>query len=240
MRNTTMVHDEIGVRTVVSDGTIRVRWHAKLTMNDPFGALPGMTTRDETGRPVVFVDGVSEYELNDRGFIFSHRLEDVEVTPPELQPAVDLALFAWPGGLSPAPVAAVPSLSVRHGSTAMSLLETVTTDMEEELRAPRISSTAVAATPLRRSRPSEVRSPAPVATAGETPMERAARERQRTPNWRCGGELRSTPAAAGERGFLSNFLRRGLFAASVRIEPRLRGPSCAATWSWRASAARRA
>ena len=41
MRNTTMVKDEIGVRLVVQDDTIRVRWNAKLTMRDPFSALPG-------------------------------------------------------------------------------------------------------------------------------------------------------------------------------------------------------
>ena len=51
-----------------------------------------------------------------------------------------------------------------------------------------------------------MRSPAPVATAGETPMERAARERAEDAELAMRRrELRSTPAAAGERGFLSNF-----------------------------------
>ena len=100
IRNTTMVHDEVGMRLVVSDGTIRVRWHAKLTMNALFTALPTLS-RDESGRPVVFVDGVSVYDVNTTGYVYQHVFEDVVVTPPELQGAVDLALFAWPGGLSP-------------------------------------------------------------------------------------------------------------------------------------------
>jgi len=100
LRNTTMVHDEVGARLVVSDGTIRVRWHAKLTLTSAFAALPGLA-RDKSCRPVVWVDGVSMYEVNGDGLVHRHVLEDVVVTPPELQGAVDLALFSWPGGLSP-------------------------------------------------------------------------------------------------------------------------------------------
>ena len=176
MRNTTMVHDEIGTRVVVEDGTIRVRWNARLTMSTPFGSLPFINNRDEAGRPIVFVDGVSAYEVNETGFIFSHRLEDVEVTPPELQGAVDLALFAWPGGFTP-PVAAVPSLftpttdalafSVGSGGGGLSL--------NEDHMEPNVARAAT--TPPLRRRSAELRAPAPLATAGETPMERAARER---------------------------------------------------------------
>ena len=69
IRNTTMVHDEVGSRCVVSDGTIRVRWNAKLTMSVPFAALPGLK-RDESGRPVLYVDGQSVYDVNNEGLVY--------------------------------------------------------------------------------------------------------------------------------------------------------------------------
>lgn len=230
MRNTTMVHDEIGTRVVVHDGTIRVRWNAKLTMQTAFGALPGLGTRDESGRPLVFVDGVSVYEVNATGFIFSHRLEDIEVTPPELQGAVDLALFAWPGGFSP-PVAAVPSLSVQQTVTILPTVDTLAfsvgggSGLNPPARGPdadadaatdvlltvkkRVPLIARASIPLRR-RPAEVRAPAPVASAGETPMERAARERAEDAEVVQRRRELSTPAAKGGGGFFSN-----LFSADL-------------------------
>ena len=174
MRNTTMVHDEIGTRVVVEDGTIRVRWNARLTMSTPFGSLPFINNRDEAGRPIVFVDGVSAYEVNETGFIFSHRLEDVEVTPPELQGAVDLALFAWPGGFTP-PVAAVPSLFTPTTDALAFSVGSGGLRLSEDQMEPNVARAAT--TPPLRRRSAELRAPAPLATAGETPMERAARER---------------------------------------------------------------
>ena len=232
IRNTTMVDDEVGARITVSDGTIRVRWTAKLAMTAPFAALPGLSTRDESGRPVVFVDGVSAYELNATGFVYRHRLENVVVTPPELQGAVDLALFSWPGGFSP-PVAAtflptvgkparldirrMDALAISGGRAAATAGVAVALPADVKASAlpaehVRIDASAVVATAgaVEKARAGAgPRARAPVATAAETPMERAARERQEDAEAAQRlRELRSPQAAASDgkqRGsFFSN------------------------------------
>ena len=195
IRVNALVHDEVGARIIVrDDGTIRVRWNAKLTMRDPFAALPGMSTRDEAGRPVVHVDGVSVYALNATGFIYRHTLEDVTVTPPELMGAVDpLAyIFAWPAGGSTPPVAVARPYFRGEGPAADALTGSV-----------KPTSGATTA--------SEDAPVAPVAPAFEGPMQRAARERaedaQRAQQLR---ELRAPAATPTKRGLGGLFARKGL------------------------------
>jgi hypothetical protein len=223
MRNTTMVRDEVGARIVVCDGTIRVRWNAKLTMHDAFSALPGLTNRDEAGRPVVFVDGVSVYYVNGSGLVYRHVLEDVVVTPRSLQGAVDLALVAWPGGFSPPvavgmphfqPATSVPmqAASARSATWAVSGRGSLgQTSRTAEARATSDEHTRVAASRLGTAgsgthvgkvgsgthgrRLAEPRAPAPVASAGETPIDRAGAE---TPMERAARE-RAEDAQAAQR-----------------------------------------
>lgn len=189
LRNTTMVHDEVGARLVVSDGKIRVRWNAKLTMNAPFGALPGLA-RDEAGRPLVYVDGVSVYEVNSKGNIFKHELQDIVVTPPSMQGAVDLALIGWPGAFSPVAVPAVaPYFQPATGlDMALADVALAAVDGPSRLAQPigvRVPSADGQVAVLLESSGvqgslglamTKRRAPVPVATARETPMERAARE----------------------------------------------------------------
>jgi len=187
LRNSTMVHEELGARLVVSDSTIRVRWNAQLTMRAPFAALPGLA-RDDSGRPIVYVDGVSEYEIDTKGFVYKHVLNDVVVTPPELQGAVNLALFAWPGGFSPQ-AAPQPAGAGAGAFSPHAHLE---------------SSVALGSRGRRTTRP---RVPSPMMSARETPMERAARERaedaERAERLR---EIRTPRGARGKGGGLAEFL----------------------------------
>ena len=214
LRNTTMVHDEVGARLVVSDGTIRVRWHAKLTMTSAFAALPGLA-RDKSCRPVVWVDGVSMYEVNGDGLVHRHVLEDVVVTPPELQGAVDLALFSWPGGLSPPmPAVAAPYSSndrdLHH--LAVSLPGTggvhpAPSDGRASINTHAVHFGEVGSTGRRRV--AESRAPAPVAMARETPMERAARERaEDAEQAKRLSELRAPPIVRSQDGPKGGLLSR--------------------------------
>ena len=56
---------EIGHRMVVSDRAVRVRWTARLWVRRPLG----------TGRAIV--DGISVYELDARGLVRAHRVENI-------------------------------------------------------------------------------------------------------------------------------------------------------------------
>lgn len=103
LRNATLAKDEVTYRLNVEDSTIRVRWNAKLWIRDPLAAVPGAP-------PVVFVDGLSVYELNTTGFIRSHALENVEVTPPAVKVAFD---WAWPLARMPSPIP-VPVVPTSH------------------------------------------------------------------------------------------------------------------------------
>jgi len=178
LRNTTMVHDEVGARLVVSDGKIRVRWNAKLTMNAPFGALPGLA-RDEAGRPLVYVDGVSVYEVNSKGNIFKHELQDIVVTPPSMQGAVDLALVGWPGAFSPVAVPAVAPYFQPATGLDVALADVTLAAVDGPNLAGGEAVVLLEASGVQGSlglTMTKRRAPVPVATARETPMERAARE----------------------------------------------------------------
>ena len=215
IRNTTMVHDEVGARIVVSDGKIRVRWNAKLTMTAPFAALPGLA-RDEEGRPIVYVDGVSVYDVNSKGYLSKHQLENIVVTPPELQGAVDLALF-WPGRFNPRiPVPAVAPFLHHPSSLEMAIsggkvaVPGAHVAVSVASRLDQSAHVHAAGPPGRKV--AQQRSPVPVAMERESPMERAARERaedaEAAQRLR---ELRAPPpslgASEGASSFLSSFLQ---------------------------------
>ena len=141
------------------------------------------------------------------------------MTPPELQPAVDLALFAWPGGFSPpVPATALPFLAPSlEGTTplqpAAASLEMRTTPRLELVSAPASLSLPRDLEP-RAKRAETRRTPVP-AMALETPMERAARERaedaqqdQRLKDLRAPADAKASGGGGG--GFFSQAPFQGL------------------------------
>jgi len=102
LRRTTMQDAQLTQRLVISGEAVRVRWSAKLWMRDP--AL-GYNTF--AGEPVlVHLDGISVYDLDAKGFVRAHRLENLQLTGRE-QREVKLA-FAWPVSGQAMPELAVP------------------------------------------------------------------------------------------------------------------------------------
>lgn len=99
---------EIGYRMAVSDGAVRVRWTARLWVRQPLGS----------GRAIV--DGISVYELDARGLVRSHRVENIatsgghQLSPHPLHPLVvsdlgaRLGPWAFPGLAPREPRGAAP------------------------------------------------------------------------------------------------------------------------------------
>ena len=112
-------NSEITHRLVYTDGTIRVRWNAKLWMRDPaLGITKSVITNGEP--MLIHVDGVSVYDLDDHGIVRTHRLEHFELSGREQQTADDLLyekLVAnlpakgWPAGLIPRMPVPAPELA---------------------------------------------------------------------------------------------------------------------------------
>ena len=90
-------------RLVVCDGSLRVRWSAALWMRDP---AFGLTLADP-----VHADGVSVYDLDRRGLVIKHRLENVLLVGPHEQSklAVEALWLPLVGGS----VEGVPALAPR-------------------------------------------------------------------------------------------------------------------------------
>ena len=243
LRNSTMTGDEVTFRIVVDGPEVRVRWHAKLWVKDPRTALPGIFAPDEP--PVIIIDGVSVYEANDAGFIFSHKLEDVEVTPSSVQDALNgILAVAWPraqsvlvpvGGVSSSTVSSTsksPAIAMSPFMAATRTCLRTVLDLEEPKDGEYVPSlvhptaittvttavttvtTAVSAAQAQR------RASVPVAMAGrgETPMERALRERaEDTETARQRAEQRRQKQREGDGGFIGRIastLNDGLFDLS--------------------------
>ena len=155
---------------------IRVRWTAKLWMRDP--AL-GITTTPNGDRAVVHLDGVSNYDLDSEGKIRKHTIEniilrgaDAEAAPMELQ-------LAWPkmaGALSPELALPYPFLTplneAAKGWVPPKGLAWLVGPAPTHEQSSSSSSGGGASPAPKRSRGGE-----PQMSAGESPMERAARER---------------------------------------------------------------
>jgi len=155
--STTMNKAEVTHRLVVTDDVIRIRWSAKLWMkglNFGAGAEPAL----------VHLDGVSAYELDGKGMIRLHRLENIVLTGRDQQ-AINLG-FAWPAAETPVPVPARPFFRTLDAALAIA-------------GGPATAAPAMLQPTLPRS---ARRTPPPRASGdaeppAETPFERAARER---------------------------------------------------------------
>ena len=94
---------EIGHRMVISDGAVRVRWTARLWVRQPLGS----------GRAIV--DGISVYELDARGLVRAHRVENI-ATSGGHQLSHHPLLLSELGG---APSWAIPGLAPREPRSAV-------------------------------------------------------------------------------------------------------------------------
>jgi len=194
LRRTTMQDAKVTYRLVVADEKIRLRWSAKLWMRDPVIGL----TKTMNGEPaVVHLDGVSNYELDHEGKIRRHRLENIVLRGQEESEPVQLA-FAWPSASIATPTAAIPFF--RSLDRALPALQQQTDSSPRHALHPR--------TEAPRSR-----APQMSADGMETPMQRAAREREEdAERARQLAALRAPkPTAKPER--------RGLFGAFSMPQP---------------------
>jgi len=180
LRRTTMQDAEVTYRVVVQDERIRVRWSCKLWMRDP--AL-GLTAVPGSGKPaLVHLDGVSNYDLDTDGKIKKHTLEDIVMRGKEDMPAVNLG-FAWPTPRLATPEMAIPFFRQLDDSLSMSALfmGLNTKPQQQQQQQQPASDGSEAAKRLSRRLPYIGRrhrsGPAPQMLAGESPLERAARER---------------------------------------------------------------
>ena len=98
--------EQLGV--VVHEGTIRVRWCAKMHVRDP--AL-GFTSLN-------VIDGVSVYELDSKGKISRHKIETIVMAKPDgLKQPVNLGLL-WPTHAQQVPEMALPFFRVLDDTLA--------------------------------------------------------------------------------------------------------------------------
>ena len=104
LRRTAMQDAEVTYRLVATDGSVRVRWSAKIWARDPALGLHSFG-----GEPALFhLDGISAYDLDAKGMVKAHRLENIVMTgrEHEQQTVANLA-FAWP-----VPGMATPELAI--------------------------------------------------------------------------------------------------------------------------------
>eukprot|EP00308_Calcidiscus_leptoporus_P016959 CAMPEP_0119403912 /NCGR_PEP_ID=MMETSP1334-20130426/143626_1 /TAXON_ID=127549 /ORGANISM="Calcidiscus leptoporus, Strain RCC1130" /LENGTH=380 /DNA_ID=CAMNT_0007427863 /DNA_START=437 /DNA_END=1579 /DNA_ORIENTATION=- len=146
LRRTSMSDAELTYHIYVHGSNIRMRWSAKLLLRDPAFGIQRLD----------IVDGVSLYELDDKGMVRTHKLENVVLRGKEQSRPLSL-VNAWPLSAVGTPELAMPCF------TAI----------------PAAADQEVASAQPQRAQPHTRRAPAPHASAmsGETPMQRAARER---------------------------------------------------------------
>jgi len=162
LRRTAMQDAQLTHRLVVNGKEIRMRWSAKLWMRDPsLGVI--------TEPILMYIDGVSVYELNDKGLIRKHRLENIVLrnSGAECEARQINLDFAWPRAGLATPELAMPFFRALHAA-----LPPQAADAKVEPARESSTSFPLQPVPARRA-------PAPQASLdAETPMERAARERE--------------------------------------------------------------
>ena len=162
LRRTTMQEAELTYRIVVHDGTIRVRWCAKMHVRDP--AL-GFTSLN-------VIDGVSVYELNSAGKIRKHKIETIVMANPDgFMKPVNLGLL-WPTQAQQVPELASPFFRVLNDALAER-----TSSTRPVLAAVTPSGAAMQFSGVARTA-SRAGFPQATLSSPETPMQRAARERE--------------------------------------------------------------
>jgi len=165
LRRTGMSDAEVTYHIFVNDATIRMRWSAKLKLRDP---AFGMQRLD-------ILDGVSVYELDSDGLVRSHTLE--YIVPRGLEHLMPLSLAnVWPITGSPElaiPCFRTPELTFNSFLQTQTQTQTQTQSLPLPLPLPPPSQL-----PLRaQTHHQRMSVPCANAASGETPAQRAARER---------------------------------------------------------------
>jgi len=177
LRRTTMQDAQLTYRLVVTGDTVRVRWSAKLWMRDP---AFGMSHTFNGDPAVIHIDGISAYDINTKGLVRSHRLENIVLSGPNNPQRVVSLRFAWPVPGMATPEMAIPFFKLM--GQALTRFESERTDTGGAALLP-----APLPSPLR---PSEKRADKPrvsadvVAHADERPK---AQRKQQTKNERGRG-----------------------------------------------------
>ena len=183
LRRTAIQDSEVTYRMDDLGDEIRVRWNAKLWVRDPLLGIVDL----------FHLDGVSVYQLDAKGQIVVHRLENVVMSGKEhISTPVNLMQL-----LSPEIARAHWFTPVRD---ALLPLQWANLDLERK-KSDYASGTAKPKFPLRAPSPT-----ASEARHSETPMERAARER---------GEMAAKAAevAAGKRDLFDDKKQNGFLGA---------------------------
>jgi len=155
LRRTSMSDAELTYHIYVHGSNIRMRWSAKLLLRDPAFGIQRLD----------IVDGVSLYELDDNGMVRTHKLENVVLRGKEQSRPLSLVNI-WPLSAVGTPELAMPCFTA-HAPVAVVVPPAADRQM------------VVAQPQPQRAQPLTRRAPSPHASAvsGETPMQRAARER---------------------------------------------------------------
>ena len=175
VRSAAMQDAELTYRLHLVDEQIHVRWSAKLFMHHI--ALPGL----ENDAPVQ-LDGVSVYDFDARGLIRSHRLENILLCGRQ-QPAASPLGFAWdeilPGAVSPPPPLVLDfSAAAAEWAPDAAPREAQTAIAPPPLSGPKVAWVGAAEPRQRRALAPLASVTAAASDGGETPMERARRERE--------------------------------------------------------------
>jgi len=163
LRRTAMQDAELTYRLVCHDDTIRVRWTAKMQVRDPAFGLTQLN----------IIDGVSVYEMDSKGKISKHSIETIVMANDGLAQPLNLGLL-WP-----TPQMATPEM-------AMPFFRTLDAALADRFDASRAQLPMLPMPPRLRPSRSAQRARDPQASielggegvADETPMQRAARERE--------------------------------------------------------------
>ena len=174
-RRVAMDNAELTHRITIDGRSVRVRWSAKLWIKDP---TLGLTSFHQ--EPVlVNVDGVSRYDLDGKGHVHLHALENIVMSGPDKKlldfPNLELmwrlpALVPAPAGGGPGWAMPVPAHgAVAHGAVASAVAATT-----QRIAAARSTAGRTAAPSMSISIDETYEG----RKAGESPVDRAARERQ--------------------------------------------------------------
>merc|ERR1712087_19149 len=153
LRRTSMSDAELTYHIFVHGSDIRMRWSAKLLLRDPAFGIQRLD----------IVDGVSLYKLDDKGLVQTHKLENVVLRGKEQSHPLSL-VNTWP-------FVSTPELAMPFFSAPIDAIAAAATERNGAASQPQLL-------PQRAQRVVR-RAPEPQASAvsGETPMQRAARER---------------------------------------------------------------
>ena len=225
-RRVAMDDAELTHRITIDGRSVRVRWSAKLWIKDP---TLGLTSFHQ--EPVlVNVDGVSRYDLDGKGHVHLHALENIVMSGPdtklldfpnlELMWRVPKLVPAGAGGAQGWPMPVPAHGAVAHGAVASTVaVASAVAATRERLAAARSTGARRTAAPsmsISIDETYEGRNPS------ESPVDRAARERQEDADEAARLRALRTPPPTAEKKSggmgLPDFLKMGKLKAPNSCE----------------------